>query len=62
MFKMNLSATQIPRGIVPSAQVSGNISVNGNLSLASRGFTRATAQLNMNIANLKTTRGCGCGK
>lgn len=60
MFKMNLSTPSIPRGPVTR---NVNAPTNGNHSLVSRGVSRApTAQIGMNIANLKTTRGCGCGK
>ncbi len=61
MFKMNLSATTnfVTSGAgIPQPQSSGHM----NLSLKG-GVGRSSAQLNMNIANLKHSRGCsGCGK
>jgi hypothetical protein len=61
MFKMNLTTTTnfVSSGAgIPQPQSSGHM----YLSFKS-GVARSPAQMNMNIANLKNSRGCGgCGK
>lgn len=56
---MNLSVPQ-PMRVVRSMQP---VPPSGNVSLGSLGGGRAPAQMYMNIANLKSSRGCSsCGK
>lgn len=59
MFKMNLSAPQ-PLRVARSMQPTPSPEI---VSLGSRGASRAPSQMYMNIANLRTSRGCNsCGK
>jgi hypothetical protein len=63
MFKMNLSTTT---NFVSSGAGAGihQPQSSGHMSLSFKGgVARSPAQMNMNIANLKNSRGCSsCGK